>query len=334
MLTAWIVGLVVIGATPPAAGGGLAAAAASSGRPRECAAGVGAAAGRGPTVWQAARLPGLERYCDLLAKAQAELAASPTSARAAAESAAALLPGRAAPAAMIARAALATGDLDEAARGFEAARAIDPRSIEDPPTMHDLAQTLRRTGKGPEAIAVYRTLVPRIDLLASAERRVVVLLEAAHAAMAIDDDFAGREGARRGHLEEAVAYLREARLRPPTIWTGDVLFGLAIALDRAGDRAASDAVLAEAHRTGRAPRADAPRYLARADDAIALTAIAAEGDDRAGAARSWEAWLATPAGRGPWAAAAQARLEALKKPLAAARPAASTKARAAGSKPR
>jgi hypothetical protein len=153
--------------------------------------------------------------------------------------------------------------------------------------------------------------------LPTAERRVLVLLEAAHAAMAEADE---RADARRARLDEAIAYLGEARQRPPTIWAGDVLLGLALALDRAGDRAASDVVLADAHRGKRAPRADAARYLASADDALALAALAAEGDDRPGALKTWEAWLASPAARGAWAAPARARLRSLDKAAPAPAP--------------
>jgi tetratricopeptide (TPR) repeat protein len=301
---AWIAAIAVLAVTPSP--GGLAAAAAASGRPRECAAKAG-----GPTLWQAARLPGLTRYCDLVAEAQAEITSSPALARERAREADALLPGHAAPAALLGRAALALGELDEAARRFEDARATDPHATFDPPTLHDLATVLRRTGRRADALATYRTLVPRVDLLATADRRALVLLEAAWAAMDVDAD--APEAARRGRLDEAMAYLAEARRRPPTAWTGDVLFALAIALDRSGDRAGSDGVLADAARSRRAPSANAARYVTRAEDAIAVGAIAAEQGDRADAAKAWEAWLATSAGRGPWAASGRARLEALRK---------------------
>lgn len=48
-------------------------------------------------------------------------------------------------------------------------------------------------------------------------------------------------------------------------------------------------------------------------DDRALAALVAEGSDRAVAYKAWESYLASPGGKGPWAAAAKARLEQLKK---------------------
>ena len=236
----------------------------------------------------------------------------------------AALPGHAAPVVVLARAALATGALEEAARAFEKARAIDARSVEDPSTMHDLARVLVRTGKRDEALGVYRALVPRVDLLGTTDRRVSVLLEAAHVSMASEGaggapptlgDLAkpGVKAAPRARLDEAIAYLREARQRPPTQLAGDVLLSLALALDRAGARDEADATLAEAERAGARLRGGTIDYLATPDDRAALDAFAAEGVDRAAALKSWEAYLAGPGGKSAWAPAARARLDALKK---------------------
>src|SRR4029079_2154097 len=114
------------------------------------------------------------------------------------------------------------GAVEDAARAFEKARALDPRRVEDPGTMHDLCRALAKTGKRDEALAVYRALVPRVDLLGTTERRVSVLLEAAHVSMAAEAAGTATlpteigKKATRTRLEEAVAYLREARQRPPT----------------------------------------------------------------------------------------------------------------------
>jgi tetratricopeptide (TPR) repeat protein len=305
----------------------LSAAAAASGRPPECTSRARRALARGPSVWELARVPNLQRYCDLMARAQAELATMPVEAKKAAEEADQALPGRAPPSVAIARAALALGNVEEAARAFERARAADPRSVEDPSTLHDLGRTLARAGKRDEALVVYRALVPRIDLLGSTDRRVAVLLEAAHVSMTV-----GAEGGAlpspadlakakpphpaptlRAPLDEAIAYLREARQRPPTQLAGDVMLSLALALDRAGDRDEADATLAEAQRSGAKLRAGTLDYLAAAEDRGALDALAAEGSDRAAAQKAWEGYLAGPGGKGPWAAAARARLDALKK---------------------
>lgn len=292
----------------PNQGTSLATAAAASGRPRECMSTVRGGLSRRPTIWQLARTPELGRYCDLVARAKSQLTTDPTAAAASAKAADTALPGRAAPRVLLARAAFALGKVDDAAKHFDAARAIDARSVEDPPTMHDLAEVLRKTGKLDDALAVYRALVPRIDLLASADRRVSVLLEAAHVSMAVATRTRPAAGSRPS-LDEAIAYLREARQRPPTALVNDVLVSLALALDRSGDRVQADAVLADARALQL--RAGSPPYLVAAEDKVCLDALIAAPVD---AAKLWEAYLAGPGGKGPWAAAARGRLDAAKKP--------------------
>lgn len=298
---------------------GLSAAASASGRPPECMAGSRRALARGPSVWEEARVPNLRRYCDLMARAQTKLATQPDVAKEAAIEADKALPGRPAPAVILGRAALALAALEEAARAFERARSLDPRSVEEPGAMHDLARVLAKTGKRDEALAVYRALVPRVDLLGTAERRVSVLLEAAHVSMTAEGAGTATLPADvgkkppRARLDEAVAYLREARQRPPTRLAGDVLLSLSLVLDRKGDHEQADAAIAEAQRTGAKPRAGALEYLSAPEDAAALAALAAEGADRAAAQKGWEGYLAGPGGKGPWAAAARARLDLLKK---------------------
>ncbi|MCC6557545.1 MAG: hypothetical protein IT372_31725 [Polyangiaceae bacterium] len=323
----------------PASGGqgaGLLAAAAAAGRPPECAAGLRRAVARGPCVWERARVPGLVRYCDLVARAQAQLAASPEAAQESARLAEKALPGRAAPAVILGRAALALGAPADAARELARARALDPRSVEGPPTMHDLARALLKTGKRDEALAVYRALVPRIDLLGALDKRIAVLLEAAHVSMAAAAAHgeAAREapkaGAEKGTapLDEAIAYLREARQRPPTQLLGDVMLSLVLVLDRSGDRAQADAALGDAAET--AAQARSFDYLAAEEDRLALEALALERSDPAAAAGRWEAFLAGAGGKGPWAGAARARLDALRKGGARAPRRAAAGAAAAG----
>jgi tetratricopeptide (TPR) repeat protein len=301
-----------------AQGGGLVAAAAATGRPPECSAGSRRAFARGPTLWERARNPSLQRYCDLLALGQAQLSSKPQAAHDAARLADQVLPGHAAPAVLLGRAALALGSPEDAARAFAEARSIDPRSVEDPSTLHDLARALARTGKRDEALAVYRALVPRIDLLGTTDRRVSVLLEAAHASMAAAASAlaasAGDPGAGgdkpRARLDETIAYLREARQRPQTQLAGDVVLSLVLTLDRSGDKAQADAALGDA--TGSSPHPGALEYLAVAEDKLALEALALERSEPATAIRRWEAYLAGSGGKGPWTAAARARLDALR----------------------
>ncbi|MFT3774536.1 MAG: hypothetical protein QM820_54965 [Minicystis sp.] len=84
-------------------------------------------------------------------------------------------------------------------------------------------------------------------------------------------------------------------------------------LERAGAREEADATLAEAHRTGARLRNEAADYVSAPEDRVALDALATEGSDRAAALKAWEAYLAGPGGKGPWASAAKARVDLLKK---------------------
>jgi tetratricopeptide (TPR) repeat protein len=321
--------LLIAALLPPApvaaavgSGGGLTAAAAASGRPPECGSRSKRALARGPTIWELARVPSLQKYCDLMARAQTQLAGLPQEAKKAALEADKALPGHAPPAVVLARAAIALGDVAGAAEAFARARAIDARSVEDPATMVDLARVLARSGKRDEALTVYRAVVPRVDLLGAAALRVSVLLEAAHLSMTVEGaggaapsaaELARPKGTPRPRLDEAVAYLREARQRPPTQLAGDVLLSLALTLDRAGERDEAAATLTEAQRNGARRLRDPVEYLATPEDGAALDALAAEGGDRATAHKAWESYLAGPGGKGPWAAAAKARLELIKK---------------------
>lgn len=149
----------------------LVAAAAASGRPPECHQPIGAASGLGPTVWRQALVPGLATYCDDLARAQVRLGQDPRAAQRAAEHAAKLLPGRAAPHVLLARAAVAQSQDAEALRQFETARALEPRSIEAPVALRDYAVVLWRVGRLDDALAAYRVLVPRAALLPTRAER-------------------------------------------------------------------------------------------------------------------------------------------------------------------
>jgi hypothetical protein len=118
---------------------------------------------------------------------------------------------------------------------------------------------------------------------------------------------------RTAPLDEAIAYLREARQRPATQLAGDVLLSLALTLDRAGSRDQADAVLAEAERAGAHVKGQTLEYLALAEDRAALEALASESTDRPAAQKAWETYLAGPGGKGPWASAARTRLDLLKR---------------------
>jgi tetratricopeptide (TPR) repeat protein len=288
-----------------AAPGALSAAAAAAGRPPECRASGARAFGRGPSVWERARTPTLELYCDRIARGQADLAGHPDASKRAADEADAALPGHAAPKVLRARALLALGMAPEAAAAFTEALALDPRCVEDPAALHAYARALLRAGKRAEALAAYRALAPRAEFIGSATERALALIEAADVSMAVA---AGSPPAR---LDEAVAYLREARLRAPSELAADASLALALALDRAGDHAASDAALSEGARAGARVRAFA--FLAAPEDQIAIEALALEPGDKAGAQKKWEAFLAGAGGHGPWAATARARVDGLRR---------------------
>ena len=80
-------------------------------------------------------------------------------------------------------------------------------------------------------------LVPRASLLPSRELRALVLLEAAHATMAVAEK--AKDSAQ--HLDEALAYLREAARDPHHRVKLDIALSLVLALDRAGRRTQADA---------------------------------------------------------------------------------------------
>lgn len=291
-------GLVAAAAGPT----DLSAAARASDRPPECAPLSGPS---GASTWQLARIPALVAYCELIARAQARLATDPKGARLAAEQAEARMPGRASPQAILGRAALSMGDPEGAEVLFARARAIDPRSLDTPSVQRDVALALAATNRRGEARAVYETLVPRIALLADNELRVAVLLDAALVVMA---DEASQPKPRLG---EVIAYLREATRLPPSARASDVLLTLALALDRAGDPAASDATLAQLARLV-APRRAEFVVAATIEDRGALSALAEEQSSRPRATRLWQEVLAGPGKESAWAPAARARLERLR----------------------
>jgi tetratricopeptide (TPR) repeat protein len=281
----------------------LVAAAAASGRPPECAAAQKSGARKG--VWSRARVPNLRRYCNLLSRAQARLASDPAGARQAAEQAQRLFPQRAAPKVVLARVAFAGGDRAGALEAFEQALALDPRSVEQPLAMHDLARARWRSGRLQEALDTYRVLVPRAALLPTRERRAEVLLEAAHLALA----HAAPQADPALLLDEALAYLREAARHPHHKLKLDVELSLVLALDRSGNRAQADALLAE---IGNATVAWGPLgdYLAAPQDRLLLLGLAREVGVPSEAADGYRGYLAEVSD-GPNAEIARARLARL-----------------------
>ncbi|MCC6524836.1 MAG: hypothetical protein IT373_19430 [Polyangiaceae bacterium] len=284
----------------------LAAAATAAGRPREC---VPAGAAGGATIWQQARSPFLARYCGLVARAHARMVEDPSAALRAAEDASRLIPGGAAPFVAMARAELRLGEAKDAYEHFARALALDPRAVEQPLAMLDLARVRRMHGDNAGALAVYRTLVPRASLLPTREERARVLGEAALTAMAL----AGTAGApsSAASLDEALAYLREAAHDPHHGHRYALALVLALALDRQGQPAQAESVLDELPRGPRVAASLKGLWLGDDGDAFALRALGAERSDRAAAANAWRSFLASPLGKGPWGRRATERLAAL-----------------------
>src|SRR5688572_7156845 len=208
------------GAARPIQEEDLRAAAASSSRPLEC---TPRSVRRGDRVWKQAREPGVERYCDFLARGYARLRRDPKASLEAANAAEKALPGRAAPQILRARALLAAGQSADAWAAFGRAHTISRRSVDVPATLHDFAVAAVRTAHFDDAARAYRALVPRAGLLDDGVRRQRVFVEAASVVM-------GRGGE---SLDEAIGFLTEARRRGSTPGvSGFVLGTLALALDR------------------------------------------------------------------------------------------------------
>lgn len=285
---------LILAVTAAAAPADLVAAAAASSRPSECRQSSTRHPGTSRSIWGTARAPELLSYCRLLARAHARLDSDPSGAAAAAQAAAKLLPGRAAPKVVLGRVAFAH-DPAEALKHFEEALAIDARSIEQPRAMHDLAKARVAAGQLTAALTTYRLLAPRVALLPSRQARARVLLEAAHVALAAPTaDAATRER----HEQEALAYLRQAQRDPHQPLRQDIALSLVLALDRAGRRPQADAVLAEQRS---APPAAGPEperpYLVVAAEQHLFRALASEGHDAAAARAGYDRYLAAePAG--------------------------------------
>jgi tetratricopeptide (TPR) repeat protein len=300
-------------------GADLVAAARAGGRPEECGGAYRSRAGR----WERARYPGLGRYCDLLASGHAALRSSPDQALAAAVAAEAALPGRAGALVLSARAHVALGAHEQARQEFARSRELSRRSVSDPAALRDLALAELATGHPEEALAAYRELVPRAELLGDPRVELAVFVEASVLAMS------------RGpaELPLAIGYATEARRRGLLPGLGDALLAaLALALDRSGRTAEAAGVAAESSGPWwlEAEREKAAKSAARPRDGAsrapvkpalpalppgeldAMIALLAEKRDRGLAVERWTSYLAAlGAARGPFAAHAEGHRAAL-----------------------
>jgi tetratricopeptide (TPR) repeat protein len=248
--------------------------------------------------WERAKEPNLQSYCTLLASGTAKLVNGGALAKEVpqiAEEADKLLPGRAAPSVLKGRALLRLGKPAEALKALEEARARDDRALDDPVALLAWARANARTGHFDEAAQAYRAALPRTSAL-SAPERSAASFEAGMIVMA--------QGPKA--IDDAVAMLRQARREAQDAMQLASVVGLALALDRSGQKEEARAVLAERVRSDAKPILKDPRVLdALADagvahEADALIAIALEPNDPAGARESWKRYGESAGGKGPW----------------------------------
>ena len=161
-------------------------------------------AGRvGSNVWERAKAPELNRFCDLLASGSAKLANPAQIASDVveiAQEADAVLPGHAAPRVLLGRALARLGKYPDAVQAFSEAKARDAAALDDPVALLSWARVLAYVGQTEEAHAAYRMLLPRASSLTLVERGEAYV-GAGMLAMSL-----GPSG-----VEEGVAILREAR---------------------------------------------------------------------------------------------------------------------------
>lgn len=278
------------------------AGAPSAGRPAECSFGD---TGR-PNVWERVKQPELGRYCDLLASGASKLAASGSGqARdviGIADDADKRLPGRAAPIVLKGRAYAKLAQYTDAYGAFHAAIGKDATACDEPNALYAYARSASRTDHMAEALVAYRALLPRASGLPSPDRGAAYL-EAGIATMTSGP----------ATIDDAIAILRQARREAQDALGIASWLALALALDRANLHDEAHAVLAERGTDAKLALGDGrvrDVLSATPAETDALTALALEGQDPAGAAAAWHKYAAA-AGTGPWAEHARSRETAM-----------------------
>jgi hypothetical protein len=293
----------------------LAAAAASGARPVACRPHV---AEDEPTLWSRARPPELVVACRKLARAETRLGSEPAAALELAKSAALTAATASAAALVEGRALFRLGRVTEAWARLAPFVAETAPPLDDAPALFDVARTALAAGALDAAERAYRLLVPRAGLLGSLQAERVAVIEAASLALA-----RGPNG-----IDTALGYLETARAIP-LAGDRDIILALtALALDRAGRgeqaRAAAreaegpwdlESELTPAERSRVAEAALSPsgeltpspahvrpgRIMLLDGELHAAIAMLAAGRDEALRKAHWRAFLASEAGRGPWA---------------------------------
>ncbi|MGH7285927.1 MAG: hypothetical protein ACRELY_30785 [Polyangiaceae bacterium] len=251
-------------------------------RPAEC----DAVDGVRKNVWERAKSPALRQYCDLLASGATKVAGGAAMAKEAlalAGQADKTLPGRAAPLVLDGRAAALLGRFPDAFNAFREAKTRDDHALDDPSALLAFARSAARTNHMDDARAAYQLLLPRASAL-SASDRGVAYDEAGMAAMS-----AGPKG-----LDEAIATFRQGERDSQDVAQTVAVLGLALALDRAGQKDEAKAVLAERIHGDTRPlvkNALAAGVLGAGTgdtEADALAAIGLEATDMTAARETWK----------------------------------------------
>ncbi|MDB5221331.1 MAG: hypothetical protein JWO86_9258 [Myxococcaceae bacterium] len=270
-------------------------------RPAECGVQEGF---RAANKWERAKEPNLQTYCTLLASGTAKLVNGGALAKdvpGIADDADKMLPGRAAPSVLKGRALLKLGKPADALAALKEARTRDDRALDDPVALLAWARANARTGHFEEAAQAYRAALPRTSALSTPERSAASF-EAGMIVMA-----QGPKG-----IDDAVAMLRQARREAQDSMQVASVVGLALALDRSGQKEEARAVLAERVRSdAKAILSDARITEALADagvahEAEALVATALEVTDPSAARETWRRYVEGAGGKGPWADHARA----------------------------
>jgi tetratricopeptide (TPR) repeat protein len=286
----------------------LRAAAGSSPRPKECRPDAAAEPSGGHTLWDAARQPRLLRYCNALAKGYSRLREDPEQALQAAATAARAQPAQVAPWVLKALALVTLGRAGESFDTFRRALAKAPDLRLSPEALHGYARAAAASGHRGDALSAYRRLVPMAGLLTGPGASDSVYVEAAALVMLTTP----------GELQEAVAYLNEARRRNAVpILRPYILAALSLTLDRQGRTEEARGVAAEA-RGGADAMSAAPQP--RSNDVtlptldslelLPMKAMLAASEDRELAQEYFRDFVEGAPADHPWLAHARAKLAA------------------------
>ena len=287
----------------------LRAAAGSSPRPQQCRPDSTAAEpGAGHTVWDAAREPRLLRYCHALAKGYARLREDPEQALQAAARAARTEPGQVAPWVLKALALVTLGRAQESFDTFRQVLTKAPDLRLSPEALHGYGRAAAATGHRGEALAAYRRLVPMAGLLTGTGASESVYVEAAVLVMLTTP----------GELQEAVAYLNEARRQNAVpVLRPYILAALSLALDRQGRTEEARGVAAEA-RGGTAVMSVSPEQRStrvtlpslESVDLLPMMAMLAASEDRELSQEYFRDFVESAPSDHPWLLHAREKLSA------------------------